>query len=292
MTNILITGGTGLIGARLTEVLEQKGHIVKILTRSPKKKNEFKWDLAKGYIAEDAIKNTDYIIHLAGAGIADKRWSKSRKTEIIHSRVNSANLLFNKIKQLNTSLKGFISASGTGYYGAITSKAILIEENPVGEDFLGDVCNKWEAAALQFKTIDIPVSILRTGIVLSNKGGALKKMQTPVIAGLGKGSQYIPWIHIEDLCNLYVKTIDNELEGTYNAVAPEYHTSISFSKTLAKYVSRPFTSLCVPGFLLHLVFGEMAVILLEGSRISSEKIKNKNFNFKYPKLSDALNDLF
>ncbi|WP_296637983.1 TIGR01777 family oxidoreductase [Polaribacter sp.] len=292
MAKILITGGTGLVGTKLISLLEKKGNRVRVLTRSPKKNNEFKWDLSSNYIAEEALRNIDYIIHLAGAGIAEKRWSKDRKKVIIDSRVNSANLLFTKIKELDISLKGFISASGTGYYGAKTSEDIFIESDLVGSDFLGEVCNKWESAAMQFKDLKTPVSLIRTGIVLSEKGGALEKMRTPIIAGLGSGNQYLPWIHIEDLCNLYIKAIEDKLEGAFNAVAPEFHTSISFSKILAMSTSKPFTKICVPGLLLKIVFGEMATILLEGSRVSSKKIEQLGFKFKYPELSGALKELF
>ena len=181
MAKILITGGTGLVGKRLTELLIDKKHEVVILSRSPKNKNEFKWDISTNYVDKKSLINTDYIIHLAGAGIADKRWTAERKKIIIDSRVKSANLLFNKISELNIHLKGFISASGIGYYGAITIDTIFEETAKVGNDFLGDVCQKWENAAHQFSTKEIPVTILRTGIVLADKGGALEKMKTPII---------------------------------------------------------------------------------------------------------------
>ncbi|MBC8393230.1 MAG: TIGR01777 family protein, partial [Deltaproteobacteria bacterium] len=199
MSKILITGGTGLVGSRLTEMLVDKNHEVVVLSRNPKNKNEFKWDISKAFIDEKVFENTDYIIHLAGAGIADERWSEKRKQLIIDSRVESANLLFHKVKEHKIKLKGFISASGIGYYGAFTSDKIFEETDKVGNDFLGEVCEKWEAAALQFEQLNINVSILRTGIVLSKNGGALEKMKTPVISPLGSGKQYLPWLHIDDL---------------------------------------------------------------------------------------------
>ncbi|KOY50802.1 TIGR01777 family oxidoreductase [Polaribacter dokdonensis] len=292
MAKILITGGTGLVGSRLTELLINKKHEVNILTRTPDGSNEYKWDLSKKSIDTEAFKNVDYIIHLAGAGIADERWSDQRKKVIIDSRVKSANLLFSKAKELNIPLKGFISASGSGYYGAITTSKIFEETDAAGKDFLGEVCEKWEAAALQFKSLNIPVSILRTGIVLSKTGGALEKMKTPVIAALGSGKQYMPWIHIDDLCEMYLHQIEENLEGIYNAVAPEHKTSTDFSKELAKSISRPYVGINVPSFMLKLVFGDMAKILLEGSRISSKKIEKQNFTFRYPILSDGLINLF
>ncbi|QOD62189.1 TIGR01777 family protein [Polaribacter haliotis] len=291
MANILITGGTGLVGSNLTKLLKEKKHTVRILSRSPENRNEFKWDISKNYIDEKALENIDYIIHLAGAGIADKRWTDERKKIIIDSRVDTANLVFKKVKELEIPLKGFISASGSNYYGAKTTTKIFEETDAVGDDFLGEVCQKWEDAANQFKKINISVTILRTGVVLSENGGALEKMKTPIITPLGSGKQYMPWIHIYDLCNLYVKAVEEEFVGVFNAVAPEFHTSKSFSKTLAKAISRPYLPIAVPGFLLKLIFGELAVILLEGSRLSSKKIIKEDFVFIFGTLKKALDTL-
>jgi hypothetical protein len=292
MANILITGGTGLVGRRLTELLSAKKHEIRILSRNPSAKNEFKWEVATNYIDEKALQGLDYIIHLAGAGIADQRWSKERKKTIIDSRVATANLIFLKIKELKIPLKGFITASGSNFYGAKTVDTIYKETDPAGNDFLGDVCLQWEKAAHQFETLKIPVNILRTGIVLSKNGGALEKMRTPIVSPLGSGKQYLSWIHIDDLCLMYLHAIEQKVSGVYNAVAPEHHTSTSFSKILAKSIQRPFLPIRVPGFLLKLVFGELAVILLEGSRLSSTKIVSDGFQFQYKTLNDAFSNLF
>ena len=291
MAKILITGGTGLVGTRLTELLTKRNHEVRILSRSPKGENEYKWDVSENFIEDKALDSIDFIIHLAGAGIADKRWSDERKKVIIDSRVETANLLYRKIKAQNISLKGFIAASGSNYYGAKTSDKIFEEKNDVGIDFLGAVCQKWEAAANQFKELEIPVTILRTGIVLSKEGGALEKMKTPIISPLGSGKQYMSWIHIDDLCAAYIKAVEEDFTGIYNTVSPEYHTSISFSKALAKAIKRPYLPIAVPGLLLKLAFGELAVILLEGSRLSSKKIEEKGFVFKYSNLKEAFENL-
>lgn len=292
MAKILITGGTGLVGKRVSKMLIERNHEVVILSRNPKKEHEFKWDVSSNYIDERALLGTDYIIHLAGAGIAEKRWSAKRKQLIIDSRVETANLLFNKIRTLKIDLKGFVSASGIGYYGAITSEIIFEETAKVGTDFLGNVCHKWEKAALQFQNKNIPVTILRMGIVLSKKGGALEKMSTPIITPLGSGDQYLPWIHIDDLCSMFIKSITKNLVGVFNVVAPEHHTNKTFSKALAKSIKRPYLGIGVPGFLLKLLFGEMAVILLKGSRISTKKIeKNTEYSFRFSKLSEALRNL-
>ena len=291
MARILITGGTGLVGERLTKMLIDNNHEVKILSRNPSSKNEYKWDISSNYIDKKALIHTDYIIHLAGAGIADKRWTEKRKQVIIDSRVKTSNLLFDKINELKVELKGFISASGVGYYGATTSDKIFEETDKVGTDFLGEVCQKWENAAYQFETLKIPVTILRTGIVLSKNGGALEKMKTPIISPLGTGKQYMPWIHIDDLCGIYINSIEENLKGIYNAVATEHHTSKTFSKALATSIKRPFIGINVPSFMLKLMFGEMAIILLEGSRISSKKIKKSSYLFQFETLKKALGNL-
>jgi uncharacterized protein (TIGR01777 family) len=291
MSKILITGGTGLVGTRLTQMLVDRNHDVVILSRNPKNKNEFKWDVSKNYVNTEAFKNVDYIIHLAGAGIADERWNAERKKIIIDSRVKTANLIFKAIKENSISIKGFISASGIGYYGAVTTTTIFKETDTVGNDFLGDVCKKWEDAAHQFSTESIPVTILRTGIVLAKKGGALDKMKTPIISPLGSGKQYLAWIHIDDLCQMYIQSIEADLIGIYNAVAPQHQTSITFSKTLADSIKKPYLGIGVPGFMLKILFGELAVILLEGSRISTKKIEKNGFSFRFKTLKKALYNL-
>jgi uncharacterized protein (TIGR01777 family) len=291
MSKILITGGTGLVGTRLTQMLVDRNHDVVILSRNPKNKNEFKWDVSKNYVNIEAFKNIDYIIHLAGAGIADERWNAERKKIIIDSRVKTANLIFNVIKENSIKIKGFISASGIGYYGAVTTTTIFKETDTVGNDFLGDVCKKWEDAAHQFSTESIPVTILRTGIVLAKKGGALDKMKMPIISPLGLGKQYLAWIHIDDLCQMYIQSIEADLTGIYNAVAPQHQTSITFSKTLAESIKKPYLGIGVPSFMLKILFGELAVILLEGSRISTKKIEKNGFSFRFKTLKKALYNL-
>ena len=291
MSTILITGGTGLVGSKLTELLLANKHEVRILSRKPSANNEYKWDVSNKYIDENALTGVDYIIHLAGAGIADKRWTDERKQIIIDSRVETANLLFDKVKKLDIQLKGFISASGSNYYGAKTVDKIFKEEDSAGNDFLGKVCLHWENAANKFKELNVSVTILRTGIVLSSKGGALEKMKTPIISPLGSGNQYMPWIHIEDLCYLYIKAVEQDFSGVFNAVSPESHTSKSFSKILAKSVKRPYLPVAVPGFLLKLIFGELAVILLKGSRLSSNKVLKYGFRYQFESLEKALHKI-
>lgn len=289
MAKVLLTGGTGLIGTALSKHLAMHGFEVNILTRTPKKTGEYRWNLTEGYIDKNAFEGVEFIIHLAGAGIADKRWTATRKQEIIDSRVLSIKLLLKKVKEYNVSLKAFISASGIGYYGATTSERVFIEEDSAHGDFISEVCQNWEAAALTFEKEGIRTVILRTGIVLSANGGALSKMKTPIVTPIGSGKQYLPWIHIDDLCSMYLKAVkENNLSGIFNAVAPEHHNSKSFSKALANRFKRPFLPIGAPGFMLRLLFGELAVILLEGSRISCEKIISTGFQFQFGNLQEAL----
>jgi uncharacterized protein (TIGR01777 family) len=297
MTSILITGGTGLIGKHLCNVLRSKGYNILILSRNKTNNpNTYYWNISENYIDPKAIQTADYVIHLAGSGIADKRWTKKIKKELIDSRVKSANLLFSKIKTLNPNLKAFISASGIGYYGTITSEKIFKETDASGNDFLATVCKVWEEASNQFNSLNIRTVILRTGVVFSKKGGAFEKMSQPIKLGfgspIGTGNQYIPWIHIDDLCNMYVEAIENnELNGIYNAVASDYVTNEFLTKSIATILDKKAWLPNVPSFILKLIFGEMAVILLEGSRVSAEKIKSTGFKFKYPFLLEALKDL-
>ena len=295
MEKVLITGGSGLIGRRLSFLLKSRGYEVRILSRSNNPKNSYKtflWNVSEKYINESAFEGLNHIIHLAGAGIADKRWSEKRKKEIIASRVASTNLLYNTVKRLKTPLNSFISASATGYYGSVTSESIFEEKDKPAKDFLGKVCSLWEDSIFQFNEIKIRTVALRTGIVLSKDGGALKKMKTPVITALGNGKQYMPWIHIDDLCELYIKAIEDEqFKGAFYAVSSEHISNLSFSKKVSKIFNHPFLAVSAPSFILKIIFGEMSTIILNGSRISANKIQQAGFKFKFENLEKALKNL-
>jgi uncharacterized protein (TIGR01777 family) len=296
---VLISGGSGLVGTELSELLQNKGFCVIHLTRSLNSKSNYQtsyWNPKQGVIDEGIIEKTHYIIHLAGAGIADKHWSDSRKIEILDSRVKTAELLFETVKRVNPNLKAFISASGVGYYGATTSDNIFSEEDPNATDFLGETCKKWEDAADLFSNLNSRVVKLRTGLVISKTGGAIKKMSLPIKLGigsaLGSGKHYMPWIDISDLAKLYVEAIENELyTGTYNAVSSEHQTNEQFTKTLAKQLNKPLFLPKVPAFLLRLVFGELSTIALEGSRVSNQKLISSNFKFNFPTLESSLKSI-
>ncbi|TDQ29875.1 TIGR01777 family oxidoreductase [Tenacibaculum caenipelagi] len=293
MGTILITGGTGLIGKELTKKLTDKGYAVNILTRSPKNENEYSWNVKDNFIDKNAFTNVTHIIHLAGAGITDKRWTNNRKKELIDSRVKTTNLLFEKVKKHQVPIKSFISASGIGYYGAVTSDIVFSEEDKPKNDFISKICVKWEDAALKFEQLNIPVTILRTGVVLSKQDGALQKMNTPLfLSVLGEGKQYMPWIHIDDLCELYTKAIeDTNFKGIFNAVAPEHQTNESFTRALSVVLKKPMLPFNAPSFVLKTALGEMAYILLNGSRVSSKKTA-KFYTFMYPDLNSALYNIY
>jgi uncharacterized protein len=298
MSKILITGASGLLGTELSNFLSEKKYAVIHLTRSKRndKYDSYTWDLSRGYIEKGALRDIDFIIHLAGAGIADKRWSDKRKKEIIDSRVNSAELLFSEIKKQKVKPKAVISASAIGYYGSITSDYIFSETDPAANDFLGTVCSQWEASTHRFNELGIRTVQLRFGVILSAKGGALKKMLIPTKLGfgsaLGSGKQFIPWVHFYDVLTLIEKCITNEtMLGPYNVVSPSFNTYNEFASTLAKVLNKPFFMPNVPSFLLKLTLGEMSQIVLEGSRISSQKLIDSGYCFQFPNLRYALSDL-
>ena len=300
MDTVLISGGTGLIGRNLAARLKEKGYNAAFLSRNFKPTAGFPayhWDPDKSEIDSAAISDADYIIHLAGANIGEKRWTKERRKLILESRIRSGDLLLRSLSGNSNKLKAFISASAVGYYGAVTSDKIFCEEDPPCDDFLGETCRKWEQSADRFEQIGIRTVKIRTGVVLSRHGGALAKMAVPVRMGfgsaLGNGKQYIPWIHIEDLCNIYIKALeDSKIEGAYNAVAPDHRTNKDFTRSLAFSMRKPFWFPHIPAIVLKAIFGEMSAVLLKGSRVSSGKIMSAGFSFKFPDLENALNDLF
>jgi uncharacterized protein (TIGR01777 family) len=300
METVLISGGTGLIGRQLGKKLIGKGYDVALLSRSARYDegvNTYFWDPDKQEIDREAIINADYIIHLAGAGLGEKRWTKKRRREITDSRVKTGQLIHDKLMETKRELKAFISASAIGYYGAITSDRIFLETDPPASDFSGETCRLWEETADRFEDSGIRVVKIRQGIVLSGDGGALVKMAAPVKMGIGSaigsGNQYLPWIHIDDLCSLFINAIEDPgLKGAFNATAPDYVTYREFIRTLARILGKPLWIPAIPSFVMKLIFGEMAEILLKGSRVSSEKIIAAGFRFKFPDLEGALKDLY
>ncbi|MBA5629442.1 TIGR01777 family oxidoreductase [Moheibacter lacus] len=260
-----------------------------------KKPGQFHWDPDEKKIDEAAFENLDAIIHLAGAPIS-KRWTKSYKKEVYDSRVESADLLFEFAKKLNSPVKKFITASGTNYYGTQTTDKIFTENDKHANDFLGKLCFDLENSAQKFEEIGASVSMVRTAAVLSKKGGMLKELMPiakwNLLSALGSGKQILPWIHIDDLTDIYIQILENEnLNGAYNASAPEFITQKEFVQKLTKAMDKKVIFPNVPSFMLKLILGEMSTILLKGSAISSEKIQKTGFDFKFKNSDAALKDL-
>lgn len=297
MMNILITGGTGLVGTALVKKLEERNHTVRILTRSEsEEKNEFYWNIDDKKIDDKAFENLDCIIHLAGANISE-RWTDDYKKELYSSRIDSADLLREYCLEKGIHLKSFISSSGVNYYGTFTSDQILTEDSEIVEnDFLAKLCVAWENAADQFASIAERVVCLRTAVVLSRKGGAFpllkKTVNLNIGSGVGTGKQWMNWIHIDDLVNMYVEAVENtSINGKYNAVADEIVTNEVFMKKLAKAADKFFLPFNVPPFVMKSVFGEMSSIILEGTRADNKKIKSQGFDFKYSTVDEAFKNL-
>ncbi|MCU0471822.1 MAG: TIGR01777 family oxidoreductase [Bacteroidales bacterium] len=297
--SIMITGGSGLVGRYLTSLLLAEGYKVSHLSRKQDQFGRvrvFRWDPGKQIVAPEIFEGIDYIIHLAGANIGEKRWTKKRKEEIRKSRVDSAQLIYRVITENSIPLKAFISASAVGYYGSVTSETILTENDHPTDDFLGITCRLWEEAACKFEKSGTRSVRIRTAVVLEKSDSALARMLIPARLGIfprfGNGRQYMPWIHITDLCRIYLKAIqDDNMNGAYNAVAPEGTTNLRFMKTLARVMNRSGLCFPVPSFVLRTIFGEMSSVILKGTRVSAEKIMKAGFQFNYINLHEALDNI-
>ncbi len=299
MKTILIAGGSGQIGNYLSNSLLKKGYNVSLLSRqklSLDKITTHIWNVEKREIDEIAIKNADFIVNLSGANIGAKRWSPERKKEIIDSRVESNRLLFETVKKLDKKIEAFITSSAVGYYGMKSSDKIFTENDEASDDFIAGVCFKWEEASNPFEKLGIRTIKIRTGVVLNKGEGALSKMMLPIKmfvgSPLGSGKQYVPWIHIEDLCNIYIKAIEDiSIKGAYNAVAPKQVTNEELTYSIAKRINRPLFLPNVPAKVLKLFLGEMAGLVLQDIRVSSNKISKAGYKFTFGDMKAALNDL-
>ncbi|XOV92706.1 MAG: TIGR01777 family oxidoreductase [Bacteroidota bacterium] len=296
MSKVLITGGTGMIGLKLSEKLLQKGFQVIHLSRTENKTARFPryaWDVDTGTMDEKALEGIETIVHLAGAAI-NQRWTEKNKKEIIDSRVASAKLLYQTAQKTGNKLKRFVSMSAIGYYGSDTGDELISESHQPGDDFLAEVVTKWEAAADQFQSI-CPVTKLRTGVVLASEGGALPTIAKPIRFGIGSpigsGKQWTSWIHIDDVIDSFCMAIEGKLKGTYNLVAPHPVTNAELSQGIADILDKPFFFPNVPSFVLKILFGKMAAIILGGNKVSNEQLTSAGYTFTYPDLKPALKDL-
>jgi uncharacterized protein (TIGR01777 family) len=295
MSKILITGASGLVGTRLTELLEGAGHQVVHLGRAKKTgaRPVFTWDIEKGVIDEEAFAGVNAIVHLAGAGVADKPWTPKRKLEILESRTKSTALLAKYMKH-QPQIKTVVSASAIGYYGFGLSDHEFTEASNPGTDFLAQVVRAWEEEVNGIENKRIVK--LRIGIVLSEKGGALKEMAKPIKmfvgAPLGTGKQLMSWIHIDDLCGMFIKAVEDEtMNGVYNATGPYAVTNKELTQQMAKALHRPLLLPPIPSFVLITLLGEMANLVLYGLNVSSTKIQKAGFTFSYPTLELVIANL-
>jgi uncharacterized protein (TIGR01777 family) len=295
--NVLISGGSGFVGKHLTNLLIENGFSVSILSRRQQQNKSdiyyYQWNVANHYLDEKSVLNADFIIHLAGENIAEKRWTANQKVAIVQSREQSTQLIYDTLKKNNKKVEAFVSASGIGVYGAINGSEICDEDTTPENDFLGLTCQKWEVAADKFNDLQIRTVKIRTGLVLGKDDGFLKKL-VPIFkyklgAALGSGKQYMPWIHVDDLCAIYLESLNNSnMNGAYNAAINDNTTNTIFSKTLAKTFGYSIWLPNVPAFLIQMAMGEMAQIILKGRRVSSDKIEKLGFKFKYKSLELAL----
>lgn len=303
MTKVLVTGATGLVGKALVKkLIEEKIYQVKVLSTNldrawsvlPPEVEGLSWNVNQASISPTALDDVDVVVHLAGEGIANKRWNEKQKKKILNSRVLSSRLLIEKMKENKVKPKKFISASAIGIYGDAGDET-LTEKSNRGKGFLAEVCIAWEASVLENDIEEMKSCVVRTGLVLSDKGGALAKMLPAFKLGLGgklgSGNQYMSWIHIDDLVSIYMNLIKkDEIAEIYNAVSPNPVTNSSFTKTLGKQLKRP-SVLPVPGAMLKVALGEMSGLLLESQRVVPEQLMKESFDFKHSKLESALEDI-
>lgn len=296
MKNVLITGGTGFVGKKLTKILLEKGYSIAILTRNPKPNTTnisyYKWDTTEKFISEKAVFKADFIINLAGENIADKRWTNSRKKALLESRIVPIQMICKVLEKHNKKLDAFISASAVGIYGNEMSAKICTENSNFGTDFLATICQKWENEVDAISSFNIRTVKIRTGLVIGN-GGFLAKLKWlfkyKLGAVLGSGNQFMPWIYLDDLCKMYLFALENEtVSGAYNAAVNDGTTNSSFTKILEKIYGYSVWLPKVPAFILKLVLGEMSSIILTGKPISSEKIVQLGFEFEFKNLENAL----
>jgi uncharacterized protein len=299
--NYLIIGGTGYIGRNLVKKLITEGQNIFVHTRDKDKAFDIfgkqvvlvNWDDLKHNplnLKQEAI---DCVINLAGESLSAHRWSPKTKSKITNSRINSTRKIIDAIEKKILNPKVLINASAIGYYGSNNSD-ILNEKSPSGNDFLAKVCRQWEAEAIKAEQYGVRVVMIRTGIVLG-KEGALKKMLPPykyyVGGSLGNGKQWMSWIHIDDLVNIYINAFkDNNFMQAVNATAPNAVTMKEFSQTLGNILHRP-SILKVPSFIIKTFLGEMSDIVLKGQRVFPEKLIINTFVFRYSQLEDALKDI-
>jgi hypothetical protein len=293
---VVITGATGLIGTALVKALQARGDEVTRLVRRAPATGEARWDPATGQIDAAALEGQEAVVHLAGVGIADKRWTDEHKRAVIDSRLQGTTVLARTLANLADKPKVMASASAVGYYG-VRGDEVLTEDAEAGTGFLADTCKQWEAATAPAEDAGIRVAHFRTGIVLSDDGGALKPMLLPFKLGLGgrigSGRQWWSWIAIDDEVGAILHLIDtNTLRGPVNLTAPNPVTNDEFTRTLNRVLHRP-TLLPTPTFALKAMFGSEAVdeMFLGGQRVVPARLQADGYAFRHAQLEGALRQL-
>lgn len=298
---IVITGGSGFIGNRLTAMLLQQGYRVEHLGRSANSRSGVKtrlWNPDKRQLDPrifDTLTNEELVIvHLAGEGIADQRWTSERKQSIISSRTSTIRFLYDELNKRNVKVSQVVSAGGSGFYGAITTDQIFREEDQPHNDFIAHSCIEWEKAVLSYD--HSVVAVLRTPLVLDRYEGGLPKISRPIEFGiamaLGSGKQWMPWVHWKDLCRAYIHVMENNLGGIYNVAAPTHINNLEFIRSLASIHKVPFFLPNFPEKLLRLMLGELAVLVTTGSRIDASKLRNTGFSFDYQTVDQAFDEIY
>lgn len=298
MDRVLICGSSGFIGHTLRNYLLGKGYEVKTLDRSPQNHQQsFIWNFEnENAVPLEALKEVNTIINLAGANIGESRWTKKRKEEIRRSRTLPAENLAQALRSYNLTIDSYISSSAVGYYGAYTHEKVYTEKDEAGSDFLGSVCLDWEHSTAQFEEVSRRIIILRKGVVLGREGGMYKRLLPLAHLGIntciGSGNQYLPWIHIIDLIRIYDFFIKHEeIEGVFNVASPEYIQMKDFAKELSRSISKRRWTPAAPLFAIRLLFGEMSKMITEGSRVNITKLLDTGFEFHFPAVQEAVQDL-
>lgn len=294
--NILLTGGTGLVGTRLAAVLTEAGHEVALVSRTlapGRPYRTFQWDPTAGTIDPAALPFADAVVNLAGANVSAGKWTAARKQELLTSRLDGLALLHRELAKPGHRVRTVLSASAIGLYGNTGDTLVTEDTRPVGHDMLADLTQVWEQAAAPLSTLGLRVVVPRIGVVLSPAGGALPAMAGPVRLGfgapLGSGQQWVSWIHLDDLCRLFLAMLTEDAwQGPYNAVAPTPVTNATLTSVLAEVLHRPLLLPRIPAFVLQLAMGEQSEMVLTGKRVSAARVLAHGFSFAYPALREAL----
>lgn len=299
---ILITGGSGMIGKALTALLLEKGFLVNHLSQNPSESREpglsiFKWNVQEGFIDTACLQNVTAVVHLAGANISKKPWTKNRRAEIVSSRTRSIELIYKLLKgDPNHTIRTVVSASASGYYGD-RGEEVVTEESEPGKGFLSDTTLAWENAVKKGEELNLRIVHLRTGVVLDRSNGALPQLEKPIKMGfaapLGSGKQWVPWIHLKDLVKMYLFVLESQhLKGSINACAPQQITNEQLTAAIRKQLRRSIPMPSVPAILLRVIMGKMSEIVLASTRMSSYRIESSGFDFEFPTIQQALDDLY